>query len=69
MVKAFIGHAKVIQTVAKYDSKILLLLLVVVFHFLNLTIDGLIKATLVDDDSIFRVVTFKCSHFAWVVEE
>ncbi len=57
MVKVFIGHAKVIQTVAKYDSKILLPLLVVVFHFLNPTIDGLIKATLVDDDSIFRVVT------------
>ncbi len=57
MVKAFIGRAKVIQIVAKYDSKTMLPLPVATFHFLNPTIDGLIKATLVDDDSIFRVVT------------
>jgi hypothetical protein len=30
---------------------------VAVFHFRNPTIDGLIKVALVDDDSIFRVMT------------
>jgi hypothetical protein len=40
----------------KYDSKTLLPLLVVVFHFLNPTIDGLTKTTLIDDDFIFGVV-------------
>jgi len=53
VVKAFVGRAKVIQIVAEYDKKILLPLLVVTFHFLNPTIDGLAKATPIDDDSIF----------------
>jgi hypothetical protein len=47
--------------VLKYDNKILLPLLVVTFHLKNPTIDGLIKATLIDDDSIFRVVTLNVS--------
>jgi hypothetical protein len=50
VVKAFVGRAKVIQIVAKYDNTILLPLLVVTFHFLNPTIDGLAEATLVNDD-------------------
>jgi hypothetical protein len=39
--------------VVEYDNKTLLSLLVVFFHFLNPTINGLIEATPVDDDSIF----------------
>jgi hypothetical protein len=57
VVKAFIKWAKVIQTMAKYDTKTLLPLLVFVFHLLNPTIDGLTKATPIDDDSIFEAVT------------
>jgi len=53
VMKANVGHAKMIQIVAKYDNKILLPLLVVAFHFVNPTIDGLVKTTPVDDDSIF----------------
>jgi hypothetical protein len=41
----------------EYDNKTLLPLLVVFFHFLNPTIDGLTKATLVDDDSISGTMT------------
>jgi hypothetical protein len=61
VVKTFVGRAKMIQIVAKYDSKTLLPLLVVAFHFLNPTIDGLIKETLVDDDFIFRAVTLNAA--------
>ncbi len=57
VVKAFVGWAKIIQIVAKYGNKTLLPLLVVVFHFLNLSIYGLTKATRVDDDSIFGAMT------------
>jgi hypothetical protein len=57
VVKAFVGQAKVMQILVEYHNKTLLQLLVGAFHFLNPTIDGLIKATLVDDDSIFGVVT------------
>jgi hypothetical protein len=57
VVKAFVGQAEVIQIVAKYHIKTLLQLLVVAFHFLNSTTDGMIKVTLVDDDSIFGAVT------------
>jgi len=56
-VKAFVGRAKDIQIVVEYDNKILLPLLVATFHFLNPTTNGLTKAALVDDDSIFRAVT------------
>jgi hypothetical protein len=38
--------------VVEYDNKTLLPLLVVTFHFLNPTIDGMAEVTLVDDDSI-----------------
>lgn len=69
MVKTYIGQEKMIQTVAKYDSKILLPLLVVAFHFLNPTIDGLIKTTLVDDDSIFGALTSNATTLHGVVEE
>ncbi len=41
----------------KYDSKTLLPLMVATFHFLNPTIDGLLKATPIDDDSIFGIMT------------
>ncbi len=61
VVKAFVGWAKVIQIVAKYDSKTMLPLLVVTFHSLNPTIDSLIKVTLVDDDSIFRGMTLNAT--------
>jgi hypothetical protein len=57
VVKVFVEWAKVIQIVDEYDNKILLPLLVVSFHFLNPTIDGLAKVTLVDDDSIFGAIT------------
>jgi len=40
VVKAFVGWAKVIQIVVEYDNKILLQELIVVFHFLNPTING-----------------------------
>ncbi len=56
-VKAFVKRAKMIQIVVEYDSKTLLPLLVVAFHFLKPTIDGLIRATPIDDDSIFGVMT------------
>jgi hypothetical protein len=39
-----------IQMVAQYNIEILLPLLVATFQFLNPTIDGLIKATLIDDN-------------------
>ncbi len=57
VVKVFVGWAKMIQIMVKYDSKTLLPLLVATFHFLNPTIDGLLKATPIDDDSIFGVMT------------
>ncbi len=57
MVKAFVGRAKNIQMVVEYDNKILLPLLVATFHFLNPTTNGLTKAALVEDDSIFGAVT------------
>jgi hypothetical protein len=57
VVKVFVGRAKMIQIVAKYDSKTLLPLLVATFHFLNPTIDGLIKVVLVDDDFNFKAMT------------
>jgi cobalamin biosynthesis Co2+ chelatase CbiK len=69
VVKAFVGCAKVIQIVAEYDSKTLLPLLVVAFHFLNPTIDGLIKATLVDDNSIFRAMASNAVTLHGVVKE
>jgi hypothetical protein len=69
VVKAFIGRAKVIQIVAKYDSKTLLPLLVVTFHFLNPTINGLTKAAPIDDDSIFKVMTSNATTLHGVVEE
>jgi hypothetical protein len=48
-----------IQMVAQYNSETLLPLLVAIFQFSNHSINGLIKATLIDDndDSIFRVET------------
>jgi hypothetical protein len=52
-VKVFIGQTKVIQIVVEYDNKTILPLLVVPFHFLNPTIDGLVQAAPIDDDSIF----------------
>jgi hypothetical protein len=57
VMKAFVGRAKVIQIVVAYDKKIVLPLLVVTFHFLNPTIDGMAKATPIDDDSIFGAMT------------
>ncbi len=54
---------------AKYDSKTLLPLLMVAFHFLNPTIDGLTKATPLDDDSIFGIVTSNVTTLHGVVEE
>jgi hypothetical protein len=69
VVEVFVGHAKVIQIVAKYDNKILLPLLVVAFHFLNPTTNGLIEATPVNDNSIFWGSDFNCNHFAQVVEK
>jgi hypothetical protein len=53
----FIGQTKVIQIVVEYDNKTILPLLVVAFHFLNPTSDGLVQATPIDDDSIFGVMT------------
>jgi len=47
----------VIQIVVEYDNKTILPLLVVAFHFLNPTSDGLVQATPIDDDSIFGVMT------------
>ncbi len=41
VVKAFVGRAKMIQIVVEYDNKTLLPLLMVSFHFLNPTNDGL----------------------------
>jgi hypothetical protein len=55
-VKVFVGWAKMIQIMVKYDNKTLLPLLVPNFHFLNPTIDGLLKATPIDDESIFGVM-------------
>ncbi len=55
--KVFVGWAKIIQIMVKYDSKTLLPLMVATFHFLNPTIDGLLKATPIDDDSIFGIMT------------
>ncbi len=55
--KSFVGWAKDIQIVVEYDNKILLPLLVATFHFVNPTTNGLTKAALVDDDSIFGAVT------------
>jgi hypothetical protein len=57
VVKAFVGQAKVIQIVIEYHNKTLLQLLVVTFHFLNPTTNGLITVTLIDDDLIFGVMT------------
>jgi hypothetical protein len=57
VVRVFVGQAKVIQIMAKHHNRTLLQLMVVAFHFLNPTTDGLIKATPVDDDFIFGVVT------------
>jgi hypothetical protein len=57
VVKVFVGWAKMIQIMVKYDSKTLLQLMVATFHFLNPTIDGLLKPTPIDDDSIFGVMT------------
>jgi hypothetical protein len=57
VVKVFIGQTKVIQIVVEYDNKTILPLLVVAFHFLNPTSDGLVQATPIDDDSIFGVMT------------
>jgi hypothetical protein len=59
VVKTFVGGKQMIQMVANYDNKTLLLLLVAVFQILNSNCDGLIKATLIDGDenSIFGVVT------------
>jgi len=56
-VKVFVGWEKIIEIMVKYDSKTLLPLMVATFHFLNPTIDGLLKATPIDDDSIFGVMT------------
>jgi hypothetical protein len=69
VVKVFVGWAKVIQIVVKYDNKVLLPLLVVAFHFLHPTIDGLIEATPINDDSIFWGSDFNCSHFAQVAKK
>jgi hypothetical protein len=57
VVKVFVGWEKIIEIMVKYDSKTLLPLMVATFHFLNPTIDGLLKATPIDDDSIFGVMT------------
>jgi hypothetical protein len=56
VVKVFVGWAKMIQIMVKYDSKTLLPLLVATFHFLKPTIDGFLKTTPIDDDSILRVM-------------
>ncbi len=57
VMKTFIGKAKVIQMVVKYDNKIWMTLLVVAFQLLNHGIDGLVELTNIDDndDSIFGV--------------
>jgi hypothetical protein len=52
VVKAFVGQAKIIQIVVEYHNKTLLQLLMVAFHFLNPTTNGLIKVALIDDDSM-----------------
>ncbi len=59
VLKTFVGRAKVIYMVAKYDKKSLMPLLVVTFQFFNFDIDGGIEPTTVDDEdkSIFGVVT------------
>ncbi len=58
VVKAFVGRTKIMQKVAKYDTKFLMLLLVVAFHLQNPGFIDLIDALMVvDEDSIFGVVT------------
>jgi len=58
VVKAFVRRAKVIQMVAKYDSKVLMPLLLTTFQFQNLGIEPLFELGIVDDDnSIYGVVT------------
>ncbi len=60
VVKAFVGWANLIQIMVEYVSKTLLPLLVVAFHFLNPTSNGMIVATSVDD-SIFGAVTLNAT--------
>jgi hypothetical protein len=59
VVKTFVGQEKMIQRMAKYDNKTLLLLLVATFRFLNSNFNDLIEVTPIDgdEDSIFGVVT------------
>jgi hypothetical protein len=57
-VKTFVRQAKVIQMVAKYNSKVLIPLLLTIFQFQNLGIKPPSElVTVDDDDSIFGVVT------------
>jgi hypothetical protein len=55
--KEFVRWAKMIQIIVEYNNKNLLPLLVVFFHFLNPTINGLIEVAPIDDDAIFGVMT------------
>jgi len=58
VVKVFVGWAKVMEMVAKYDTKSLMLLVVVAFHFQNLGYVDLTNAlVVVDEDSIFGPMT------------
>jgi hypothetical protein len=57
-VKAFVGWAKVMEMVAKYDTKSLMLLLVATFHLQNPScVDPTDALVIVDEDSIFDLVT------------
>ncbi len=60
VVKVFVEWANKIQIVVEYISKTLLPLLVLVFHFLNPTSNGMIVATSVDD-SIFGAMTLNAT--------
>jgi hypothetical protein len=58
VVKAFVGRAKTMEKVAKYDTKSLMVLIVVAFHLQNLSSIDLIDALMVvDEDSISCLVT------------
>jgi hypothetical protein len=58
VVKAFVGRAKVMEIVAKYDTKSLMPLLVAAFHPQNPSfVDPTNALVVVDDDSIFGPVT------------
>jgi hypothetical protein len=58
VVKTFVGHAKVMEMVAKYDIKSLMSLVVVAFHLQNPSfIDPTDALVVVNEDSIFGLMT------------